>query len=82
MTCFVLLRHALSTQIHHDAKHDKLPWDPALYEDVHAKHGGSTTVGVAIRGTTNAKKLKVGYVMYTGRGPWGGKENALGGSST
>ncbi|CBJ31894.1 expressed unknown protein [Ectocarpus siliculosus] len=42
---------------HHESKHTKLPWDPSLYEDVQAKHGG-TTQGVAVRGTTNAKKLK------------------------
>ena len=45
-------------QAHHDSKHPKLPWDPSLYEDVQAKYG-ATTKGVAVRGTTNAKKLKV-----------------------
>ncbi|CAM9487243.1 unnamed protein product, partial [Choristocarpus tenellus] len=44
-------------QDHHESRHEKLPWDPSLYEDVHEKYG-STTTGVAIRGTTNAKKLK------------------------
>ncbi|CAM9463250.1 unnamed protein product [Laminaria digitata] len=44
-------------QAHHVSKHDKLPWDPTLYEDVQAKYG-ATTQGVAVRGTTNAKKLK------------------------
>lgn len=58
--------HLLS-QAHHESKHEKLPWDPSLYEDVQAKHGG-TTQGVAVRGTTNAKKLKVrgGGVKYVG----------------
>lgn len=52
--CVVLL----DVQAHHVSKHDKLPWDPTLYEDVQAKYG-ATTQGVAVRGTTNAKKLKV-----------------------
>lgn len=56
--CGVNAPSLTSMKIHHDAKHDKLPWDPNLYEDVHAKHGGATTQGVAVRGTTNAKKLK------------------------
>ncbi|CAM9633544.1 unnamed protein product [Discosporangium mesarthrocarpum] len=43
---------------HHNSRHDKIPWDPSLFEDVHAKHGG-TTQGIAVRGTTNSKKLKL-----------------------
>lgn len=68
LCCFVLFcnrpnsQHASFlarlSQAHHDSKHDKMPWDPTLYEDVQAKYGG-TTQGVAVRGTTNAKKLKV-----------------------
>jgi hypothetical protein len=45
-------------RIHHDAKHEKLPYADADYMDVHEAHGGVTTVGVAVRGTTNAEKLK------------------------
>lgn len=43
---------------HHTAKHDKLAWVEADYTNVHELHGGVTTVGVAVRGTTNAEKLK------------------------
>ncbi len=45
-------------QIHHDAKHDKLPFAEADYIDVHEAAGGVTTQGIAVRGTTNAEKLK------------------------
>ncbi|CAM9502041.1 unnamed protein product [Ascophyllum nodosum] len=55
--CGVQAPSLTSMQAHHISKHDKLPWDPSLYEDVQAKYGG-TTQGVAVRGTTNAKKLK------------------------
>lgn len=47
-----------AARIHHDAKHDKLEFREEDYEDVHEKHGGVTTQGVAIRGTTNSEKLK------------------------
>eukprot|EP00386_Alphamonas_edax_P009028 GDKI01029671.1.p2 GENE.GDKI01029671.1~~GDKI01029671.1.p2 ORF type:complete len:101 (-),score=43.15 GDKI01029671.1:34-336(-) len=40
-----------SMKIHHDAKHESVPWDPSKYEDLHAIHGG-TTQGVAVRGST------------------------------
>ncbi|CAM9682330.1 unnamed protein product [Ectocarpus sp. 12 AP-2014] len=55
--CGVQAPSLTSMKAHHESKHVKLPWDPSLYEDVQAKHGG-TTQGVAVRGTTNAKKLK------------------------
>eukprot|EP00903_Cladosiphon_okamuranus_P012463 g11672.t1 len=55
--CGVQAPSLVSMKAHHDAKHPKLPWDPNLYEDVQAKYGATTT-GVAVRGTTNAKKLK------------------------
>lgn len=45
-------------KIHHEAKHDKLAFLEADYFDAHAAVGGATTVGVAVRGTTNAEKLK------------------------
>jgi hypothetical protein len=37
-------------QIHHDAKHPKLPWEPEKIENLHEVFGG-TTQGVAVRGS-------------------------------
>jgi hypothetical protein len=48
-------RHAYAitrTQLHWENKHPKLPFDPAACEDLHAKTGGVTTQGVAVRGST------------------------------
>ena len=38
-------------QIHFEAKHPKLPWEPEKIEDLHAMVGGVTTQGVAVRGS-------------------------------
>lgn len=38
-------------QLHWESKHAKLPFDPAACEDLHAKTGGVTTQGVAVRGS-------------------------------
>jgi hypothetical protein len=38
-----------SMQFHHEAKHPKVAFDPAVYPDLHEIHGGSTQ-GVAVRG--------------------------------
>lgn len=38
-------------QIHHDAKHPKLAWEPEKCTDMHALTGGVTTQGVAVRGS-------------------------------
>lgn len=38
-------------QIHFEAKHPKLPWEPEKVEDLHAMVGGVTTQGVAVRGS-------------------------------
>ncbi len=43
---------------HHTARHERTPFAESDYTDVHALHGGVTTVGVAVRGTTNAEKIK------------------------
>jgi hypothetical protein len=48
----------IQARAHHDSKHDKLTWREEDYTNVHELHGGVTTVGVAVRGTTNAEKLK------------------------
>ena len=45
-------------RVHHESKHSKIPFLESDYTDVHALVGGVTTVGVAVRGTTNAEKLK------------------------
>ena len=42
-------------KIHHDAKHPKTEWDESRYEDLQAKHGGSTQ-GVAVKGSMTAAK--------------------------
>ncbi len=42
-------------QIHFEAKHPKLPWEPEKVEDVHAQAGGVTTQGIAVRGSTKKK---------------------------
>lgn len=41
-----------SMEDHHTAKHPTLPWEPEKCTDAHALHGGVTTVGVAVRGST------------------------------
>jgi len=38
-------------QIHHEAKHPKLPWDENKIENLHEQFGGVTTQGVAVRGS-------------------------------
>lgn len=40
-----------SMEIHHDAKHPKLPWEPEKCSDLHAMVGGVTTQGIAVRGS-------------------------------
>ncbi|KAL6776456.1 CGL151 [Auxenochlorella protothecoides x Auxenochlorella symbiontica] len=41
-----------TAQIHFEAKHPKMPWDPvAAVANVHELHGGVTTKGVAVRGS-------------------------------
>jgi len=56
--CKAPLTSLVQAKIHHDAKHEKLAFLEADYEDIHEAHGGVTTQGVAVRGTTNAEKLK------------------------
>jgi hypothetical protein len=56
--CKTPLTSLVQARAHHDAKHEKLEWKEGDYTDVHEAHGGVTTVGVAVRGTTNAEKLK------------------------
>lgn len=51
MVCFVLCCRVLVLQLHWDNKHPKLPFDAAACEDLHAKVGGVTTQGVAVRGS-------------------------------
>lgn len=41
-------------QIHHDAKHPKLPWEPEKCTNMHDVVG-VTTQGVAVRGSTKKK---------------------------
>jgi hypothetical protein len=41
----------LRVQLHWDNKHPKLPFDATACEDLHAKTGGVTTQGVAVRGS-------------------------------
>lgn len=48
----------VQARAHHDSKHEKLPFSESDYTNIHELHGGVTTVGVAVRGTTNAEKLK------------------------
>ena len=45
-------------KIHHDAKHEKIAFAESDYFDAHEAAGGVTTAGIAVRGTTNAEKLK------------------------
>lgn len=48
-----------SAEAHWDSKHSKMgAFDIAQFSDKHAEAGGVTTQGTAVRGTTNAKKLK------------------------
>lgn len=43
-------------QIHWEAKHPKLPWEPEKCANMHDAHGGVTTAGVAVRGSVNKVK--------------------------
>ena len=56
--CKTALTSLAQAHAHHDSKHEKLPFLESDYTNVHEAHGGVTTVGVAVRGTTNAEKLK------------------------
>lgn len=56
--CKTPLTSMTQARAHHDSKHEKLPWNESDYTNVHELTGGVTTVGVAVRGTTNAEKLK------------------------
>jgi hypothetical protein len=38
-----------SMKLHFESKHPKATWDDSKFEDLHEKHGGTTT-GVAVRG--------------------------------
>ena len=42
-------------QIHHDAKHPKLPWEPEKCSNTHELTGGVTTAGIAVRGSVKKK---------------------------
>jgi hypothetical protein len=44
-----------SMQIHHDAKHPKLPFEPEKCTNLHEENGGVTTAGVAVRGSFKKK---------------------------
>ena len=56
--CGTPVTSLVQARAHHDARHEKLPWKETDYEDVHEAAGGVTTVGIAVRGTTNAEKLR------------------------
>jgi len=53
--CMTAAPDLKSMQIHWDAKHGHLPFEPTKCEDLHEKVGGVTTAGVAVRGSK--KKL-------------------------
>ncbi len=42
------------SQVHFEAKHPKLPYEPEKVVDMHALMGG-TTQGLAVRGSTKKK---------------------------
>ena len=44
----------LAAQIHHDAKHSKVPFLESSIINLHEVHGG-TTQGIAVRGSTKKK---------------------------
>lgn len=44
-------------EMHHASKHPKIPFDPSIYIDAQAIHGGSTQ-GVAVHGTLKTDKVK------------------------
>lgn len=39
-------------QAHHESKHPTMAWEPDKCTNKHDLHGGVTTVGVAVRGST------------------------------
>jgi hypothetical protein len=53
--CKTPLTSTTQASAHHDAKH---PGQEMKITDVHELHGFVTTQGVAVRGTTNAEKIK------------------------
>ena len=44
-----------SAEMHWDSKHPKLPFKPEDWSDMHAVHGGVTTQGVAVKGSSKEK---------------------------
>lgn len=44
-----------SMQAHHESKHPTLPFDAQACVNLHVVHGGTTTQGVAVRGSTKKK---------------------------
>jgi hypothetical protein len=50
MFCCATIHPTLS-QLHWENKHPKLPFDATACEDLHAKAGGVTTQGIAVRGS-------------------------------
>eukprot|EP00878_Enallax_costatus_P001740 GHUV01001896.1.p2 GENE.GHUV01001896.1~~GHUV01001896.1.p2 ORF type:complete len:102 (+),score=29.86 GHUV01001896.1:119-424(+) len=49
--CMTAAPDLKSMQLHWENKHPKLPFEAEKCEDLHAKVGGVTTQGVAIRGS-------------------------------
>lgn len=56
--CKTPLTSLTQAKQHHESKHDKLAFAESDYTDVHEMHGGVTTQGIAVRGTTNAEKIR------------------------
>jgi hypothetical protein len=56
--CKTPLTSLVQAKAHHEAKHDKIAFSEGDYTDVHELHGGVTTQGIAVRGTTNAEKIR------------------------
>lgn len=44
-----------TAQLHHEARHPTVAWDPSIFDDLHARTGGVTTQGIAVRGSTKQK---------------------------
>lgn len=57
--CGVAAPSLKSMQDHHENRHPSVVWNPEACTDLHELVGGVTTKGVAVRGTTDAKRLKL-----------------------
>ena len=53
--CAMAVPDLKTAEIHWNARHDKLPYAPDAFSNLHELTGGVTTAGVAVRGSVKAQ---------------------------